>query len=56
MNAVLHKVSRNIVDMAEAENAVIVVGDLSGIGTELRARENASTGLSATCLSIVYSR
>jgi IS605 OrfB family transposase len=31
VDAVLHKISRDIVDMAEAANAVIVVGDLSGI-------------------------
>jgi len=31
VNAILHKISRDIVDEAERENAVIVLGDLTGI-------------------------
>jgi len=31
VNAILHKVSRDIVDEAERENAIIVLGDLTGI-------------------------
>jgi len=31
VNAVLHKVSRDIVDEAERENAIVVLGDLTGI-------------------------
>ena len=31
VNAILHKISRDIVDEAERENAIIVLGDLTGI-------------------------
>jgi IS605 OrfB family transposase len=45
VNAVVHKVSRGIVDEAYRENAVIVLGDLMGIGQGARRKGRGMRGL-----------
>ena len=38
VNAILHRVSKQIVSLALASNSCIVLGDLTGISGELKAR------------------
>ncbi len=51
VNDVLHKISRAIVNEAREKNAVIVLGNLKGIRKSAKGKADASTGLSAICLT-----
>lgn len=48
---ILHKISRNIVDEAKRENAIIIIGDLKGIRNSARANDSIES--SAICPTTV---